>query len=63
MSKFPALLKVKNILANAGAKGVLMSGSGSSIFGLYPDYKTAKRAYNYLLRNEKWQVYVTKLLV
>jgi len=32
---FPEIEKVKQTLLNAGCKGVLMSGSGSSVFGIY----------------------------
>ena len=32
---FPEIQEIKTVLLNAGCKGVLMSGSGSSVFGIY----------------------------
>ena len=42
--RFPALAEIKKGLQTLGACGALMSGSGSSVFGLFPDNTEAQRA-------------------
>ncbi|MCR4880900.1 MAG: 4-(cytidine 5'-diphospho)-2-C-methyl-D-erythritol kinase [bacterium] len=50
---FPEIQEIKNILINAGCKGVLMSGSGSSVFGIYENEVT-------LPQNPNWEVFRVK---
>lgn len=40
--KFPVLELIKDAMRNDGAAGTLMSGSGATVFGLFPDVKRAK---------------------
>lgn len=40
----PIATKVKNIIANNGALGAVMTGSGASVFGIFDDLKTAEKA-------------------
>lgn len=40
--KFPVLELIKNAMRDGGAAGALMSGSGATVFGLFPDVKSAK---------------------
>ena len=40
--KFPVLELVKRAMRDNGAVGALMSGSGATVFGLFPDAKLAK---------------------
>ncbi len=40
--KYPALMKIKNDLHEAGAIYAAMSGSGSTLFGIFPDEKEIK---------------------
>ncbi len=44
MSLFPEIGAIKNLLAAAGARGVLMSGSGPTVFGIFSNYAEAERA-------------------
>lgn len=44
-TRYPILQGIKEQLFFSGACGALMSGSGSSIFGLYNNSRIAKRAY------------------
>ena len=44
-SKYPLLVTLKNFLMEQGASYSAMSGSGSSIFGLFPDENSARNAY------------------
>lgn len=50
-AKYPELLQLKEEILMSGAVGSLMSGSGSSIFGLYEDLETAQKAYLKLQRH------------
>jgi len=40
--KFPVLELIKGAMRDGGATGTLMSGSGATVFGLFPDAKLAK---------------------
>ncbi len=44
LPSFPALVTVKNMLFRAGAEQALLSGSGSTVFGVFRDEATAVRA-------------------
>lgn len=46
---YPALRRVKEELEGLGAMGSLMSGSGPTIYGLFKEYKRAKRAQKSLI--------------
>ncbi len=50
---FPQIQKIKKELLEAGCAGVLMSGSGSSVFGIYEKEIT-------LPQNSGWEVFYTK---
>ncbi len=43
-NKFPAIGKIKEQLYNYGAMFSLMTGSGSTVYGIFPDLKSAKNA-------------------
>lgn len=45
IEKYPEVQKIKLLLKNHGAQGVLMSGSGPTVFGLYKNYDRAKAAH------------------
>ncbi|MFH1977030.1 MAG: 4-(cytidine 5'-diphospho)-2-C-methyl-D-erythritol kinase [Pseudomonadota bacterium] len=57
-SRHPEINEVKEALLKMGAKGALMSGSGSSVFGLFPDYDNAITANKALSMNYKWRVFL-----
>ena len=40
--KFPVLELIKDAMRDGGAVGTMMSGSGATVFGLFPDAKLAK---------------------
>ena len=53
------IFEIKNKLILEGAFASLMSGSGSTVFGLFRTEKGAKRAArNLKLKNKQWQVFV-----
>jgi len=62
-SMYPDVQVVKEALLRCGANGVLMSGSGPTVFGLFYDSDEAREAYDSLSPNEKWQVYLADLIV
>jgi len=53
-ARFPLLEELKELLIATGARGSLMSGSGSTVFGLFPDEKTAKAAAAEIARERGW---------
>ena len=42
--QYPEIQEIKHTLIQAGACGSLMSGSGSSVFGIFPDEQQAQKA-------------------
>jgi 4-diphosphocytidyl-2-C-methyl-D-erythritol kinase len=60
-SRYPAILSAKEALLRNGAIGALMSGSGPTVFGIFPDPDTATKASHYLSKNQHWQVIATDI--
>jgi len=60
---YPNILSIKNKLLRIGAAASVMSGSGSSVFGIFRDKTAAHRAWTELSRNESWEVFLTELTV
>ncbi|MBU2622217.1 MAG: 4-(cytidine 5'-diphospho)-2-C-methyl-D-erythritol kinase [Proteobacteria bacterium] len=58
VSKYPEINEAKEAILKQGAAGALMSGSGSSVFGLFPDNDSAINAGNVLSQNRRWRVFV-----
>ncbi len=52
MGLVPDIAVIKNTLQTLGADGVLMSGSGPTVFALFSDLDTAKRAKAHFLTTE-----------
>jgi 4-diphosphocytidyl-2-C-methyl-D-erythritol kinase len=50
------LERIKALLLANGAGGALMSGSGPTVFGIFSDEKSAKRAEQRLERENPWSV-------
>jgi 4-diphosphocytidyl-2-C-methyl-D-erythritol kinase len=64
MPLVPEISRIKRLLADHGAEGTLMSGSGSAVFGIYSDLKDAMAAKESLQSDhEHWQVYAVDALV
>jgi|TARA_B100000315_G_scaffold94826_1_gene87161 4-diphosphocytidyl-2-C-methyl-D-erythritol kinase len=59
--RHPALTEIKKKLINSGAVGALVSGSGSSVFGIYLQQETARKATTKLISKE-WQVFLTETI-
>ena len=56
---YPEIKEVRQTLREMGIKDALLSGSGSSVFGLTEDLKMAERVKSYFL-NKKMECFVTK---
>jgi 4-diphosphocytidyl-2-C-methyl-D-erythritol kinase len=63
---FPVINKIKRWLLDYGAAGAMMSGSGSTVFGLFADPARAISASTALRNNQQsknWTLYIADLLV
>ena len=62
VSTYPVLDEIKEFMVQHGALGAMMSGSGPTVFGLFEDERTAKRAYEKLRRGKlAKQVFLTSI--
>lgn len=52
--RYPLVSELKEMLTAAGARGSLMSGSGSTVFGLFESEKAAKQAAGEIARKHGW---------
>lgn len=50
-ARFPEVNKAKQALIDAGSLGAMMSGSGSSVFGVFPDDESASEAQKTISRS------------
>jgi len=68
-SQYPEITEIKALIWDQGAEGVLMSGSGSTVFGLFSDADAAELARqslqkgNIALRNSRWKIFLADLLI
>lgn len=63
MALYPEITGVKAAFLETGAKGALMSGSGSSVFGLYDSRAQAVAAQERLREiNSRWSVFLCRML-
>ena len=63
---FPVIREIKRLLLAHGAAGAMMSGSGSTVFGLFAVPDEAISAYTALCNNQQsnnWALYVADLLI
>ena len=62
IEQFPVIAAIKAALVGEGALGALMTGSGSSVFGLFADAAGAQKAARNLAPQPGWRLYTTRLL-
>jgi 4-diphosphocytidyl-2-C-methyl-D-erythritol kinase len=62
LPRYPALAEIKNALAQCGAAGSLMTGSGACVFGIFEESGRAEAARSALSGNAAWRVYSVPLL-
>ncbi len=60
--RYPILGELKEQLVKLGAKAALMSGSGSTVFGVFETKEDAQRAQKVLVQNTGFNCLVTKTL-
>ena len=59
-NEYPVINQIKKEMKSMGALNSLMSGSGSTVFGIFDDRDKAKKAYEYLKASSHCrQVYIT----
>lgn len=56
-ASYPAIFEMKQALLSQGATGALMSGSGSTVFGLFPSRREAEAAQRALSREKDWSCF------
>ena len=61
IEKYEVIGRMKDVLLSAGAYGALMSGSGSTVFGIFKDYNLAKQVGEMLKRDE-WSLFLAETL-
>ncbi len=57
-AKHPALGQIKQTLLSRGAEIALLSGSGATVFGLYEDEQSARRAQTEFLSDSRLKTFV-----
>jgi len=62
INKYPQIGSLKTRLARAGAVTVLMSGSGSSVFGIFGSKRKAQKAFRQLRQEEGAQSFLVRVL-
>lgn len=62
LRRFPRIQSLKDSLLRAGAAGCLMSGSGSSVFGVFRSKRKAEIALRRLRQEEEAQAFLVHLL-
>jgi 4-diphosphocytidyl-2-C-methyl-D-erythritol kinase len=59
---FPAIREARDFLRERGASAVHLSGSGSSVFGFFPEEESALAAARGGLPEESWRAFPAKTL-
>ena len=62
-SRYPDIIEAKKALLHYGARGALMSGSGPAVFGLFSDSDKARKAYHFISKNNKWELFRADMLI
>lgn len=62
IARHPKIGTLKKKLIQAGALGALMSGSGSSVFGIFTSHQQARQAFNRLRREKMLGVFLVRTL-
>jgi 4-diphosphocytidyl-2-C-methyl-D-erythritol kinase len=60
---YPEISEIKQRLMTYGAKAALMSGSGSSVFGLFSDISRSEQAFRVLSAHPRWKCYLTDMKI
>ena len=60
--EYPEVFGIKKEMLALGAKGALLSGSGSTVFGIFDNLETAKKAYA-RLEEEKFKLFLAESII
>jgi 4-diphosphocytidyl-2-C-methyl-D-erythritol kinase len=60
VGRFPPIGEIKKRLVKLGAHGALMSGSGSTVFGVFADREAASAAADSLRAESDWRVFTVQ---
>ena len=58
--RYPLIQEIKDALLAEGAKGSLMSGSGSTVFGIFENEAGAKEAFIQIKAQKNWQIHLSQ---
>lgn len=61
LQKYPVVQTIKDELRSLGSPGSLLSGSGSTVFGIFDNPEVAKSAYSRLARGN-WDLFLTETI-
>jgi 4-diphosphocytidyl-2-C-methyl-D-erythritol kinase len=61
--RYPVIEEIKKELIKQGAKGALMTGSGSTVFGIFSSATDSRKAEKVFARHNGWAVFATRLLL
>ncbi len=62
LQRYPLIAEIKQQLRDQGALGALMSGSGATVFGVFPDFSAACAAGKRLAERHDWLIYPARPL-
>jgi 4-diphosphocytidyl-2-C-methyl-D-erythritol kinase len=62
IGRYDIVGKAKKQMADSGAAGSMMSGSGPTVFGLFTDTSAAQAAYDTLSSCDGWQCIITRTI-
>ncbi|HEV8340913.1 MAG TPA: 4-(cytidine 5'-diphospho)-2-C-methyl-D-erythritol kinase [Candidatus Binatia bacterium] len=62
LRRYPEIALLKERLVQEGAVGALMSGSGSSVFGVFSGLQNARRAFHHLRMEEGCETFLVRSL-
>jgi 4-diphosphocytidyl-2-C-methyl-D-erythritol kinase len=60
IGRYPVVAEIKKAVLDCGAAGALMSGSGATVFGVFPDEESTRHAAALLARDHGWSTYVVQ---
>ena len=62
MQRCPDIAVIKSEFVRLGAQGALMSGSGSSVFGVFGSVDEARNARQHMRTRTAWQVFQANVI-
>ncbi len=60
LPSYPVLHDIKKALKKTGAEGIIVSGSGSAVYGVFQSRKGAMRAESKLMKKGNWQLFLAR---